>query len=535
MKFKIESSAIYYNRNFFPSKNRKYWIPSLIGFAGILISVIAWFFIDQHQCDVLKNSITNETYGMANLIVQNVDSRINELERMTHRWEASGGTQKEQWLDDARYQYLHQSGYQAIEWVDSTFHIRWIVPFEGNEQALDLNLRKHKSTPLNDQSKSKVTVTTPIDLVQGGKGFVVYHPISINGQFHGLISGIFRYQKWMESIVTEKISSRFSVQILYGETFLADISQENTGYNLGFAQSYILNYGSTKYKLLLIPTRNYVNNELGAMAYLTLVLGVCFSLLLTFSIYTSILANEAKRSISKINVALNKKTTELQNKNIELEQFAYVASHDLQEPLRTVTSFVELLDNDHKGKLGEHGDKYLNFISQASARMSALIKCLLDYSRIGKNRQRVTVDCNKILRQVYDDLGSTIQEMNASIEIDALPILKGFEIELRLLFQNLLTNAIKFRKKGISPLINISAKKMENDWVFSIRDNGIGIDDAHKEKIFVIFQRLHGRNEYEGTGIGLAHCRKIVELHGGKIWVESTLHQGSTFYFTIPI
>lgn len=221
-------------------------------------------------------------------------------------------------------------------------------------------------------------------------------------------------------------------------------------------------------------------------------------------------------------------------KNKELEQFAYVASHDLQEPLRTVNSFTELLEQQYKGQLDGNADKYLHYISQASTRMSALVKGLLDYSRIGRDKQLTHVDCNTIIKAVQDDLNSTISKTNTILDIGELPTIKGHERELRQLFQNLISNAIKYRKKDIAPQIKISAQKDGEHWKFSFRDNGIGIAEKHKEKIFVIFQRLHTTSEYEGTGIGLALCQKIAELHDGKIWVDSQPDKGSTFYITLP-
>ena len=225
----------------------------------------------------------------------------------------------------------------------------------------------------------------------------------------------------------------------------------------------------------------------------------------------------------------------LARKNKELEQFAYIASHDLQEPLRTVNSFVELLMKDYHGKLDHNADTYLQFISQAATRMSTLIKGLLDYSRIGQDKEPTTVDCNSIIKEIQADFGTIINESQATLDIDELPKLKGYETELRLLFQNLISNAIKFQKKGTVPQIKISAQKENKRWKFSFADNGIGIATEHKQRIFSIFQRLHTKSEYDGTGIGLAHCQKIVDLHGGKIWVESKPNEGSTFYLTIPI
>ena len=224
---------------------------------------------------------------------------------------------------------------------------------------------------------------------------------------------------------------------------------------------------------------------------------------------------------------------ELERKNKELEQFAYVASHDLQEPLRTTSGFVELLRQQYKGKLDAKADKYLTFITQSSDRMRVLIKDLLDYSRIGKKMEWEQIDCNTILRDVIADLDAVIKETGAEIKTDLLPVINGHSTEIKQLFQNLVINAVKFRKVNTSPQIKISTRKNKDCWEFACQDNGIGIDEQHQERIFIIFQRLHTRSKYEGSGIGLAHCKKIVELHKGNIWVESVPGTGSTFYFTI--
>jgi signal transduction histidine kinase/ligand-binding sensor domain-containing protein len=225
---------------------------------------------------------------------------------------------------------------------------------------------------------------------------------------------------------------------------------------------------------------------------------------------------------------------ELEIKNRELEQFAYVASHDLQEPLRTISSFIELFQQQYKGHLDEKADKYLSFIGESSDRMKVLIHDLLEYSRIGRKLELSHVDCNQVFQTVCNDLGIAIQESKARIKAEPLPVLRGYSTEMKQLFQNLISNAIKFRKKDTPLSIDISATKTDGYWQFSFKDNGIGIDPKHKDRIFLIFQRLHTRNEYPGSGIGLSNCKKIVELHKGEIWVESIPGKGSTFYFTIP-
>ncbi|TGM56569.1 PAS domain S-box protein [Leptospira adleri] len=225
---------------------------------------------------------------------------------------------------------------------------------------------------------------------------------------------------------------------------------------------------------------------------------------------------------------------ELEAKNKELEQFAYLASHDLQEPLRTVSNYIQILQEDYEKTLDETAHGHLKTIDLATKRMSALVKALLMYSRIGRDRKLIQVDCNVLMGEVVSDLESLILQSGAKITKDTLPSLKVYEIEFRQLLQNLLTNAIKFRQKNLLPEVRVRAVQEGDLWKFSVQDNGIGIAPKYFDRIFFIFQRLHHESDYEGYGIGLANCKKIVELHGGKIWIESAPKLGSTFHFTIP-
>lgn len=238
--------------------------------------------------------------------------------------------------------------------------------------------------------------------------------------------------------------------------------------------------------------------------------------------------------VEKRTEELKKMSEELRRSNEDLQQFAYVASHDLQEPLRGVASFTKLLEKRYKGKLDEKADEFIDYIIDGASRMQMLIKDLLEYSQV--SAQGITfrpVNCSVALEQAIYNLRSAIEESGAEVTYDLLPTVIGEEAQLSRLFQNLIGNALKFRNQ--EPLkIHISAHREEDEWIFLIRDTGIGIDPKQADRIFVIFQRLHTREKYSGTGIGLAICKKIVERHGGRIWVESEPGKGSTFYFTIP-
>jgi signal transduction histidine kinase len=245
------------------------------------------------------------------------------------------------------------------------------------------------------------------------------------------------------------------------------------------------------------------------------------------------LANEVaarKRAEGQIRKAL----LDLQRSNQDLEQFAYVASHDLQEPLRMVASYTELLAQRYEGELDAKAQSYIHYAVDGATRMQGLINDLLTYSRVNtQGRPLEPTDLHVVLGEALRNLASATRESGAIVTNDDLPSVRVDPVQLQQVFQNLIGNAIKFRGK-VSPHIHVSAREEGGEWLFSVKDNGIGIDAKHAEKLFVIFQRLHTREEYPGTGIGLAVCKRIVERHGGRIWFESEPGKGSTFYFTLP-
>ena len=231
---------------------------------------------------------------------------------------------------------------------------------------------------------------------------------------------------------------------------------------------------------------------------------------------------------------LARKVEDLACSNADLEQFAYVASHDLQEPLRMVAAYTQLLRERYRGKLDENADKYIGYACEGAMRMQTLIQDLLAFSRVGRHCAACTrVDCDAAMAEVMMSMGPAMQESGAVVTYKALPVVWAERSQMTQLFQNLIGNAIKFRGKE-PPVISVQAEKTGEQWLFSVSDNGIGIAPESAEHIFVVFQRLHTRTEYPGNGIGLAICKKIIEHCGGKIWVEAQSGHGSNFKFTLP-
>ncbi|RYY00378.1 PAS domain S-box protein [bacterium] len=241
--------------------------------------------------------------------------------------------------------------------------------------------------------------------------------------------------------------------------------------------------------------------------------------------------NTDVHQLKEVKEKLAQKSLELESSNQELQNFAYIASHDLQEPLRTMSSYASLIGRRNKDKLDETTVEFLNIIINASKRMKSLIEDLLEYSQVGKQDFR-DVNLNEVIKSVVFNLKATINENNAVINHNDLPLIKAIPSQVVQLFQNLISNSIKYRSKQ-DPVINIEFSEKAKEWEFVISDNGLGIEDKYYEKIFIIFQRLHEKGKYPGTGIGLATCKKIIEIHQGNIWLESEQEKGSKFFFTV--
>lgn len=459
-------------------------------------------------------------------------------------------------------------------WAEDYFPVYYVEPFAGNEAAFGIDLASNDTRlaaleEARDINRPVATARITLAQEEGQQaGFLIFIPVYEPGfpletidqrrtHHQGFVLGVFQVGDMIDKVLAglerEEIRLRLvdvtdssEGEILYDE-LEGDLSLSQGDYSFDHQIKYEI--GEREWQMQFIATDRYLATRNQNSSAIVLIGGLLLSFLVGTLIWFATSQTETvenlvvqrTRELVETNNALHEATQQLQKSgqlllqnNEELKQFAYITSHDLQEPLRTLTSYSDLLKVEYGKTLEGDGEIYLNFILQAAERMRNLIKVLLDYSRLGKDSEIETVDCNALISEIQDDLQLTITEAGAALTVEPLPIIQGYATELRLLFQNLISNGIRFRHAERPSSIHLSAVEHKGEWEFSVRDNGIGIAPEHTKKIFEIFQRLHRRNEIEGTGIGLAHCQKIVTLHKGEIWVESIPDLGSVFKFTIP-
>ena len=347
--------------------------------------------------------------------------------------------------------------------------------------------------------------------------------------------------KYKEKIIIEnELNNRIEAQLLTIEAQekRIDSSTQRIVEQEGYLKTQI---EKIKSKEKVLEFKNQEVNAYRRFNYLLILIAVLLIIggLLIYRNYLS--KKKLNKALETQNLAIQEKSKEVAAKNKEIEQFVYIASHDLKEPLVTITGLINLFKDEYEDGLEDEAKEILGYIDDSSERMKHLIEGLLEYSKLGKSKTLQLVDCNTLIQNLKLDLANVIQRTNSQLIVGDLPKIQGLELELRLLFQNLISNGIKFKKSETAPIVEIDCIKIPDDnnplqgvYQFSIKDNGIGIEEKHFTRIFAIFQRLHSRENYEGTGIGLAHCKKIVTAHKGDIWLESIVGEGSTFYFTIP-
>lgn len=549
----------------------------LIFLTGIVLSFYLYSSLNstnELKRDQILSSYFNNVY---NGIQNEIDRNLNALYAIREFYLADGEMDYREFSAYASYYTQNINSIQALEWVpvipfdkkdsfelsmqaagfedfqiftrendkivrvedrEKYFPVAYIQPFEGNEAALGFdpgNSLEFRQDAINRAMKNgKSAASGVISIIQKNephKAILVFVPVidPKNQKTIALVEGVYL----MRSLIDVAIEN-----IDLPKELCLEIKSKGDDDQLLFGDPKHLKESASIHKNIELEMADQIwelglhyNGQMGSTILtpiFVLIAGIVFTLLLVRVVYIFLTDNRK---------ALQKYVKELENKNRDLEQYAYVASHDLQEPLHSLQGLVTIINQEYRNKFNDEGKLYLDHIVMASKRMASLIKNLLQYSQIGQMEKPEEVNCNEVLKDVSQDLRNKIKDKNVQIKINnELPTVWGYPDALHQLFQNLISNGIKFQSNGNNPIVEISSKRNENNaWQFSVKDNGIGFPKSHVEKIFVIFKRLHSNSKYSGTGIGLANCKKIVELHYGKIWAESEEGKGSTFYFTLNL
>jgi PAS domain S-box-containing protein len=641
-----------------------YWFPVAIATSIFMFSVGLYFTLRDESRAAFARSMKTELNEATREISRRMDIRVEVIERFAHHWAVWGRPRRKVWESDALDYVKGHHGYQSVGWIDPSFHLRWLIPMEGNEASLNRDVRfepRRKEAAEKALRENAITITRPLSLVEGGRGFRVVLPLRNDKTFDGFIVAAFRYKELFKSILAPNVARDCSAVVLdRGEVIYERNLESQKAVTKEWVQSGIASFTGGVWQIKVWPTSKMLATGLSLMPRGILIIGGLAALAAGLGTFLGQLfwrrrkdieakknleeqLLERARSESKLkslleatpdamlifdhqdvivsantqaervlkcpretlvgrsisgflgapsalrwplqSVAMNaasgvmtspdtpvarhdgsrfpaqvtcsyldleketlgiaairditdrkRQEEELARSNEELEQFAYVASHDLQEPLRIVVSYLDLLRKKYRPFLNKEAKEFIGFAVDGAHRMRQLIEDLLSLSRVGTVRSTTEERFSllSVIEQAVQNLQVSVEDSGAQVTFDEnLPELRGEAVQFVQLFQNLIGNAIKYRKEGVAPAIHISAKKELDRWALSVADNGIGFDMQFVDRIFVVFQRLHGRGAYSGNGVGLAICKRIVERHGGQIWAESKLGVGSTFHFTV--
>lgn len=558
------------------SKPKIYTICLLILLSGVALSLGFYFSLESSN-NLKRDKILTNLYGNVHSNLQReIDRNLNSLYALRASYQAYGGWTRIEFSKYASYYTSHIHSIQALEWVpaikldqrdsfefvtqqegykdfqiftrtngevaraeerDVYYPVYFIEPLAGNEAAFGFDPGESSYTRQNAIEQAIKTnnaagsdIITIIQKTNPHKAILVFVPIFENQskKLIGLVEGVYLMDRLVDAALLDlNLPSEANLVIsnpngseekLLGASF-PNISETNIRQGL-------LTIADQTWILRLEYNGILAANVISP--FWLLVASLVFTILIVKVVY-DVLTDNQKR--------LFKHVTELRRKNHDLEQYTYAASHDLQEPLHSIQSLVGLIHQDYLHQLDDNGKVYLNHIKEASHRMSELITSVQRYSRIGQAEKRMWTNSRSIMERVLKNLNPEIQENKGSVLIkNELPIVMAYPASLEQLLHNLVANGLKFQSPDNRPVIEVSTQKLKGEiWQFVIKDNGIGFSEEFIERIFTIFRTLHSRSIYPGSGFGLANCKKIVELHNGRIWAKSKPGMGSTFFFTLNL
>lgn len=520
---------------------KKQWLlPAAVALLGVLLTVATSLVVWQLAVTKEKHLIKQTSAAKSELIQYQfltlMPNVLGALQRMRDRWQTRAGTPFADWQQDAANYVNDNKGLRAVQWVDKDYIVRWTEPLIGNEQALhlDLSAEQNKKFALQQARQTKTYTLTPaVDLVQGNKGFLSYFPIFIQQQFAGFILGVFDMPMLIEQLLPNNFTDEFNFAIYSGGKLVYQNRHQNSEYDVQTGNTATFTFRKISWQIKVWPKRAVIEHVY-FIPVLVLSVGLCISVLMAMSLFYGLYARVASSKLQQREAEREVLISKLQRSNLELDDFAYIASHDLKEPLRAIKNHSSFLLEDYSDKLDPDGQHKLHRLIYLGERMDKLISDLLYYSRLGREQMLFTaVDTRQLVADVLERLAEPLAEQNIYVSVANLPITRCDPVRVSELFYNLITNAYKYNDAS-KKRIELGANRDHKAWCFYVKDNGIGIDAQFNQDVFKIFKRLNSPKKYgEGSGAGLTFAKKIVEQHAGRIWFEAVDGGGTCFYFTI--
>lgn len=522
---------------------RNHWAITLVGVTLTVLVLTLWQALVAWEHRQIRKDTENQLHRFQEKFEINMQTQIHTLERMAQQWAYRGGIPRQEWELDIRNYIQHLPFFQAIEWVDSSFHVRWVVPLEGNEAAQDLNLAfesRRREALIKARDQISTTVSHSVKLVQGDRGFLVYVPLYINQKFDGFILGVFRVDDIL-SLLTgqDQFNQHFRLKIMERDQIISDSSQPYEPDQEKYKVSSHIKLGDIYWQAELTPTSSYTNKIWSPIPYFVLFGGLISIALLHYFYYlrqrdqrkTRLLQEEITKR-KRNEAALAQYMKELERSNKELNDFAYVASHDLKAPLRGIMQLANWIEEDSKDQLEEQSKEFLTLMQNRVSRLERLLDDLLAYSRVGRKQGNFkTVDTTSLAHDIFQLLdppeGFTLTCQNC------LPTFVTLSVPFEQLLRNLISNAIKHHDKT-EGTIHISATIDTQGFQFVVSDDGPGIPPEQHDRVFGIFQTLKSRDEVEGSGMGLAIVKKLLDNYQCQIHIESNGTRGARMCFTWP-